>query len=184
MEVVRAIVFALALLSAAGAASADQKDGRLDGLFDQLLELPDHSVAQVVEGQIWRIWFEHDDSAIVLLMEQGQSAMGRRDFKSALRSFDQVVAIDPDFAEGWNRRATLHYLMGDYEASLDDIKRTLALEPRHFGALSGRGLVYAALEEWDLALGSFEAALDVNPHMIGARINAEAIRNELGNRDI
>ena len=74
--------------------------------------------------------------------------------------------------------------MGRYEASLADIKETLAREPRHFGALSGQGLVYLALDDWDLALESFDAALAVNPHMPGARQNAEAIRRDLKERDI
>lgn len=163
---------------------ADQKDGRLPGLFKNLHGAPNLETAQAIEVQIWHIWFQNDDNAIVLLMEQGEAAMGRRAYDSALRSFNQVIQIAPDFAEGWNRRATLYYLMGRYDDSLADIEKTLALEPRHFGALSGRGLVYSALEELDLALRSFEAALAVNPHMVGARINAEAIRKNLEDRDI
>jgi tetratricopeptide (TPR) repeat protein len=117
-------------------------------------------------------------------MRQGQAAMARQDHGSALRSLDQMVKIAPDFAEGWNARATVYYLLGRHADSLADIKRTLALEPRHFGALSGRGLVYSALEKWDLALGSFEAALSVNPRMPGARLNAEAIRKTLRDSEI
>ena len=116
--------------------------------------------AQEVELRIWGIWREHDDNAIRELMRQGYRGMEGRDFRAALRAFDQVVAIAPDFAEGWNARATLYFLMGRQEDSLADIKRTLALEPRHFGALSGRGLVYAAQEKWRPALESFEAALE------------------------
>lgn len=183
MRVLPAISFALALL-AAGPAAADQKDARLTGLFDDLLNAAGAEAAQSIELQIWHIWYQHDDNAIVQLVKQGEAAMGRRDFRSALRSFDQVVQIAPGFAEGWNRRATLNYLMGRYEASLADIEKTLALEPRHFGALSGRGLVYTALKQLEPALRSFEAALVVHPHLAGARLNAEAIRKELGDRDI
>ena len=95
-----------------------------------------------------------------------------------------IVAIAPGFAEGWNKRATVHYLLGNYDKSLTDIAETLALEPRHFGALSGRGLVYMALEEEELALDSFEAALEVYPLAHGARHNADALRDRLGRRDI
>ena len=164
--------------------AADQTDQRLPGLFDELLSTTDESAARQLEGQIWQIWYEHDDTAIVLLMRQGRGHMNRGDFGSAERSFDQVVKIAPAYAEGWNARATLYYLMGRHQESLGDIEATLALEPRHFGALSGRGLVYAALEEWELALEAFDAALAVNPHMTGARLNAEALRKGLRDKEI
>lgn len=183
----RATVLALAVLPtflAGGPALADQRDDRLPKLFAELLGASDIGTARAVEARIWSLWYEHDDEAIVLLMRQGRAAMARQDHRSALRSFDQVVKIAPDFAEGWNARATLYYLMGRHEDSLADIERTLALEPRHFGALSGRGLVYSALEKWELALESFEAALAVHPQMPGPRLNAEAIRKELGDREI
>ncbi len=110
--------------------------------------------------------------------------MSRQDFRAALRSFEQIVVLAPEFAEGWNKRATVHYLMGSYEESLKDIEKTLSLEPRHFGALSGRGLVYSALERDALALESFEQALEIHPNMPGARYNAEALRRKIGDQDI
>ena len=165
-------------------AKADQNDDRLQGLFEDLQAAQSDSAARSIEARIWSIWYEHPDSAIVLLMRQGRDAMRRQDYSTALRSFDQVVIIDPAFAEGWNARATLYYLIGNFDDSLTDIDRVLALEPRHFGALSGRGLVYVALDEWDLALGAFEEALAVNPRMTSARLNAEAIRKELEDREI
>ena len=133
---------------------------------------------------IWQIWIEFDDRAVELLMEDGMAAMARRDYRGALGKFDQIVHIAPDFAEGWNKRATVHYLIGNYGESLSDIEKTLALEPRHFGALSGRGLVYIELEEEVLALESFEAALKVHPLLPGARHNAAALRKRLENREI
>ena len=180
----RAIALALVALLAIAPAAADQNDPRLDDLFEQLKGAPDHVAAQSAEAAIWGIWYEHEDHAIEQLMFKSRAAMDRRDFRSALRSIDQVIALAPDFAEGWNLRATLYYLMGNYKASLADIKETLAREPRHFGALSGRGLVYSQLDEPELALESFEEALAVNPQMPGPRINAEAIRKELEDREI
>lgn len=180
----RTIALLLVALFAIAPAAADQDDARLDGLFEELKSAPNHSAAQGAEAAIWGIWYEHDDDAIEQLMFKGRNAMNRHDFKAALRSIDQVIALAPDFAEGWNLRATLYYLMGSYEASLADIKETLAREPRHFGALSGRGLVYSQLDELELALRSFEEALVVNPQMPGPRMNAEAIRKELQDREI
>ena len=184
MRMLRAILLALITALTVPPAVADQKDARLDGLFAALQEAQDALAAQPIEMQIWGIWYENADAAVEELMRQGRLAMNRHDFSSALRSVNQVIALVPDFAEGWNLRATLYYLMGSYEASLNDIEQTLAREPRHFGALSGQGLVYVALEELELALHAFESALEVNPRMTGPRVNAEALRQELEGREI
>ena len=182
-----ALLAALAVSPAALAvspAAADQNDPGLDDLFERLLKAPDLSTVQPIEADIWQLWYAHEDTAVQILMQRGAEAMGRGDPRSAMTAYDQVVAIAPGFAEGWNRRATLNYMIGDYQASLADIDKTLALEPRHFGALSGRGLVHAQLEEWNLALESFEAALQVHPTMTGPRRNLEAIRRRLKEREI
>ena len=163
---------------------ADQTDPRLDELFEELKAAPDIQAAAPIELAIWNIWVQHDDRVITTLMGQGIAAMSRRDYSSALRTFDQMVNLVPDFAEAWNKRATVHYLLGNYRESLADIERTLALAPRHFGALSGRGLVYIALEEEEKALHSFEQALAVHPNMEGARHNAEMLRKKVEGRPI
>jgi tetratricopeptide (TPR) repeat protein len=165
-------------------AAADQNDPRLGDLFALLKAAPDPHVAQDVELSIWGIWVESDDDVIRLLMNQGLAAMARRDMRAALGKFDQIVKISPDFAEGWNKRATVHYLLGNYTASLHDIDETLALEPHHFGALSGRGLVFLELKERELALESFEAALEIHPQLPGANHNAQALRRQLEKNEI
>ncbi len=168
----------------AGPAAADQGDPRLAALFAHLKAAPDARAAQEVEASIWQIWVQSDDEVIGMLMAQGLAAMARRDLRAALGKFDQIVKIAPGFAEGWNKRATVHYLLGDFPGSLHDIARTLSLEPRHFGALSGRGLVLLELEDMKLALESFEAALEVHPNLSGARHNAEALRREIQKHEI
>lgn len=163
---------------------ADQNDPRLAELFQQLHEAPDETAARRIERRIWVVWTSHEDSAVNGLMETGVGQMARRDYGSALKTFETMVELAPDFAEAWNKRATVHWLLGNYQDSLSDIDQTLALEPRHFGALSGRGLVYIGLEEWDLALDAFQDALDVYPQMVGPRVNADAIRMMLEGRPI
>ena len=152
-----------------GSVAADQDDPRLEALFARLKAAPDARAAQEVEASIWHIWVQSDDEVIGILMAQGLAAMTRRDLRAALGKFDQIVKIAPGFAEGWNKRATVHYLLGDFPGSLHDIERTLKLEPRHFGALSGRGLVLLELDQQAGALEAFEAALEVHPKLPGAR---------------
>lgn len=163
----------------AAPAPADQADPRLDRLFEQLYHAPDPLAAQAVEHAIWEIWLTSEDDVVNALMSEGVAAMQRRDYPTALRSFDRMVEVAPDYAEGWNKRATLYYLIGAYENSLDDIIRTLELEPRHFGALSGRGMILQDLGRSEEALTAFEAALDLNPQMPGARLSVEALRKLL-----
>ena len=172
------------LTLASGPADADQNDSRLDGLFARLLMVRDFRAAQGIELSIWGIWIESNDPAVEILMEQGLTAMARRDMRAALGKFDQMVKISPAFAEGWNKRATVHYLLGNYNESLHDIDKTLVLEPRHFGALSGRGLVYLELKEEALALDSFEGALKIHPRLPGASYNANTLRRHMENNEI
>lgn len=179
-----AILLLAAALGGAAPAHADQNDGRLEALFVRLLEAPAPGEAQAVEGQIWRIWLESDDGAVRALMHDGLDAMSRGDYRHALTKFDQMVLIAPDFAEGWNKRATVHYLLGNYPQSLGDIAKTLKLEPRHFGALSGKGLVYIALEDERRALEAFEAALAIHPNLTSAALNAEQLRKIIRDRQI
>ncbi|MEE8144830.1 MAG: tetratricopeptide repeat protein [Kiloniellales bacterium] len=178
-------MFALCLVCFLGApAAADQTDPRLEDLFARLQSASDVASARDIEVIIWNLWTTHPDDAVNTLMEQGIGEMSQRNFPAALGTFEKVIEQAPEFAEGWNKRATIHWLMGNFERSLEDIDRTLALEPRHFGALSGQGLVYSELEEWERALAAFESALEVNPQMTGPQTNAEFIREMILGRDI
>lgn len=180
---VAAALMALLLLGALVAgARADQRDARLDGLFARLQSTSSGHEAQAIEQRIWRIWSESGDPRIALLLQEGVLAMSQARFGVALERFDRMVAEAPNFAEGWNKRATLHYLMGNYSASVRDIQRTLDLEPRHFGALSGLGLIYDAVEEPSAALRSFEAAVAINPHLPSIEQRIIELRRQLAGR--
>lgn len=177
-----AIVLAGCLASAA--AIADQNDPRLDDLFQFLRQTEDRNQAQAVQNVIWGIWFEAPNAGTGMLMKQGQAAMSGGDYMSAKQAFDALVELEPDFAEAWNRRATLHYLMGNYTASISDVERTLRLEPRHFGAMSGLGLIYDAIGDEEAALAAFQKALTLNPHMPAIQARASEIEQTLKSRDI
>jgi tetratricopeptide (TPR) repeat protein len=178
-----ASLFAGLTLLGAGAgaapAGADQLDPRLDELFVRLQDAGDTVEAGRLERRIWRIWIATDDPEASRLMAEGTRAMALGRLVQARDRFDLLVALEPDFAEAWNKRATVHYLMGDYVASVQDIQQTLALERRHFGALSGLGMIYEAIDRPSAALRSFEAALAINPHLDSTRQRIEELRREL-----
>ena len=117
-------------------------------------------------------------------MAEGEDAMGSNDFKTALDRFNLVIKKRPDFAEGWNRRATLYYLMGEYQKSLADIDRTLKLEPRHIGALSGLGLVDTQLDKLEAAAKAYERVLAISPQNTGAQRSLDAVREAIKKRSI
>ncbi|WP_419901726.1 tetratricopeptide repeat protein [Kiloniella sp.] len=104
-------------------------------------------------------------------MKKGAEATQSGKIPDALETYTKVINLDPNYAEGWNQRALTHYLMGNYESSLSDIRRTLSLEPRHFGAISGQGLIYLAQHKWALAKKAFNRALKIHPTMRGPRQN-------------
>ena len=101
-----------------------------------------------------------------------------------MESFNALIELAPDLAEAWNKRATLYYLMEDYDASVADVKQTLALEPRHFGAIVGMGLIYDALGDQEAALEAFRRGLKVNPHMPHIKQKSEQLARELKDRKI
>jgi tetratricopeptide (TPR) repeat protein len=146
-------------------AIADQNDPRLGDLFAGLKATGNVREAHEIEQMIWFIWSRSPSAGANLMLRQGTQYMNEGKHEAAQANFDAVVELAPEFAEGWNKRATVRYLMGDYQGSIEDIKRTLALEERHFGALSGLGLIYDSLEEKKAAIEAFRAALEINPHM-------------------
>jgi tetratricopeptide (TPR) repeat protein len=166
------------VLLATTAAQADQTDARLDELFAVMQQTSSAREAFEAEGKIWAIWLEYDNQQTQDRLTQGINEMDT-DPAKALSIFNEVIETTPQFAEGWNKRATLHYLLGNYDASIADIEKTLALEPRHFGALSGLGLVYWVKGEYIKAKSAFEAVLVVHPRSNGARQNIEKLNQEI-----
>ncbi|PJK30785.1 hypothetical protein CVT23_05300 [Minwuia thermotolerans] len=171
------------LLTAWTPAGADQNDPRLDGLFGELqsIEGPE---ALKVQNRIWGVWHESGSDTVDLLMVDAAEAMQRGLHEQAEAQYDAVIDLAPEFAEGWNRRATLRFIRGDYRGSIEDIQRVLDLEPRHFGAYSGLGMIYDRLDQPEAALKAFERALLINPHMDQVRSRADAIAKELKDREI
>ena len=168
-----ALLISLALLLP-GRMLADQNDARLDELFLVIAQTENAIEAGEAEDQIWEIWLQHDNPSTEARLAEGVVAMNTSP-RNALRIFHALIEQFPDFAECWNKRATLYYILRDYTASERDIDRTLELEPRHFGALSGLGLIHLANGEYVKAKSVFEAVLRIHPHARGARQNIELI---------
>ncbi len=152
---------------------------KLDALFLDLKKAKSQAVAEGVANRIWESWNNSESASINLLMQWSQEAMDKQKFPVALDFLDQVVVLKPTFAEGWNRRATLHFMMNNYAKSMADIEKTLQLEPRHFGALAGMGHIFLALENKELALRAYERALDVYPMMRAVQKQVGDIADEL-----
>ena len=143
---------------------ADQNDARLDALFARLKTTDSDEEASSIVRSIWGLWVQGPDRTSSRLLAAGDNAMEKRDFDSALSAFNMVIERAPAFAEGFNQRATLYFQMGRFPESVADIQRTLALEPRHFGALSGLGQIYEAIGDKQAAVKVLNKALELNPH--------------------
>lgn len=141
------------------------RKARLDALFSALGASGTDNEAAAVVAEIWATWTRSGRTDVDRLMDEAGSAMEALNFGVASMLLDEVVALAPDYPEGWNRRATLRFTMGDLSGSDADITRALALEPRHFGALSGRAMIQMKAGQWQQALDSYRAALKANPFL-------------------
>lgn len=174
-----AVALSVALGGAAAPVPAVAGDLRLERLFHDLRAAPTDAAADPIESEIWSIWLDHPAADVLSWMREGVERLRADSVDDAIACFDRVVAADPDYAEGWNKRANAHYLRGDFTAAVADIRRTLALEPRHFAALAGLGLVYMAVGQPQGALRAFEAALAINPHLALIRDQVDALRRQV-----
>jgi tetratricopeptide (TPR) repeat protein len=128
---------------------------------------------------LWQLWHRSGDARLDSLLREGIEAMERQDLPAADATFTRLIDEAPAFAEGWNKRATVRYMAGDYAASIADCRETLARNPRHFGALSGQGLGHVALGQFNEAADLFRRTLAVHPHLGSARNNLRAALSEV-----
>jgi tetratricopeptide (TPR) repeat protein len=135
----------------------------------------DWGVRALAENALWQIWCRSGDEAVDLLLHDGIQALERKAYAEAVATFTEVVARAPEFAEGYNKRATTHYLMGAYAQAITDCEATIARNPVHFGAMSGEGLCCLALGKFKKARECFRRALAVNPNMPGVQQNLAAV---------
>jgi tetratricopeptide (TPR) repeat protein len=156
----------------------------LDELFAKLPENAGSPSGKRIETEILRRFNQSGSDTADLLMAWAVEAMDERNFPLALDVLDQIVMLRPNYAEGWNKRATVYFLMDEYSASLADIRRTLELEPRHFGALSGLGVILEQLERKPEAIRVYKRALEINPQLETVQKSLEELEKETAGQDI
>jgi tetratricopeptide (TPR) repeat protein len=145
----------------------------------QALRDPDRAVRILAEAALWEIWSRSGDKEIDRLFAAGVQELSEGRWDDAVTTFTKVIARKPEFAEGWNKRATVYYLMGEYQKSLADCDEVMKRNPFHYGALSGYGMIYGQLDQPLRALEFYEQALGVNPNLDGVRNAIEILRDEL-----
>lgn len=162
------MLLAATLLLSAGAVAQDSRsshDAELDRLFAELRVAPDPATAQRIDKRIWMYWLSPADPDLARKMEEALQARRFGDYGNAIRLLTDMISDYPHYAEAWNQRATIYFFMRNFEASVADCAKVLELEPRHFGALSGRALNYLQLDKRALALKDMIKALEIHPFL-------------------
>jgi tetratricopeptide (TPR) repeat protein len=156
----------------------------LDFLFEALKVAPDDTSAKHIEERIWALWVISNSDTANLLMTRVKTAVEAQDLDLAIKLLDTVIELKPDYIEGWNRRATLYYMKKDFSRSLADIRQVLTREPRHFGALSGLGLILQEFGDDKRALDAFRKALEIHPRLQKIPDAVKTLSDKLEGRDI
>ena len=167
-----------------GISQSDQRK-ELDILFKNLKSIGSRAAAMEIEQKIWDIWITHpSDRKLTQMLSKGSSYMSQNRLGDAYIIFTEIISLDKNWAEAWNKRATVFYLVGQFQKSQDDIDKVLNLEKRHFGALAGQGLVNIKLENYEKAIQSYEKAQQIYPSMQSPKIMIEKIEELIKKQSI
>jgi tetratricopeptide (TPR) repeat protein len=161
-----------------------ERSYNLDTLFEALKIAPDNESARAIEQRIWAMWIASGSDTCNLLMGRVKAATEQKDLALAIKLLEAVIELKPAYTEAWNRRATIYYLQKDYGHALSDIREVLAREPRHFGALSGLGLILQEIGDEKHALEAFRRALAIDPHLENVEEAIKNLREKVEGRDI
>lgn len=163
---------------------AESHGAELERLLAELAEAEDEAAAAPIQTRVITLWSQSGSDAMDLLLKRGRDAMEGDKLETALAHLDALTRLSPDFAEGWNLRGTIHFLQEDYWSAMADVARTLAIEPRHFGALSGMGRMLEETGNEAGALAAYRAALAVNPALPGPKAGVERLAEKVDGREI
>ena len=163
---------------------ADERQSELDKLFNDL-KINNASLSFKTEQKIWKMWSTHpSDQKLTEMLSKGSDLVNNQKLNEAIIIFSKVIDLDPDWAEAWNKRATVLYLIGEYQESQNDIDKVLKLEERHFGALAGQGLVNIQLKNYEKAIMSYEKAKKIYPTMKSPDIMIKQLEELIKNQSI
>jgi tetratricopeptide (TPR) repeat protein len=160
------------------------KTQNLDRLFEALRIAPDDESAKYIENRIWAVWMASSSDTADLLMSRVKAASEGKDFGLAIKLLDAIIDLKPDYVEAWNRRATIFYMKKDFARAIADIHEVLAREPRHFGALSGLGIILQEVGDEKEALEAFRRALAIHPHLERIPDLVKRLTTKIDGRDI
>lgn len=177
------LVVTLVLAVPAGALG-DQTDQRLVALFETLKSSRDDAVLAETEAVIWDIWYASGNTEADRLMSRAGELVNLGQLAAAEAVYSQVIEILPEFSEGWNRRATVRFYQRDFDGSLEDIEQTLRLEPRHFGAIWGLGMILGSQQDYQRAIHAFERLLEIKPNSEDAPRRIEQLRLEMAKQSV
>jgi|TARA_B110001452_G_scaffold244168_1_gene228047 tetratricopeptide (TPR) repeat protein len=154
---------------------ADEKNKQLDRLFNDL-KFKDASLSYEIEKKIWKLWSTHpNNDKLTVMLAKGSNLVNNNKLNEAIDVFSNVIDLDPNWAEAWNKRATVLYMVGKFKKSQEDIDKVLEIEERHFGALAGQGLVNIQLENYEKAIISYKKAQQIYPSMQSPKIMIKQI---------
>ena len=163
---------------------ANDKNKKLDRLFNDL-KFKNATLSYEIEQKIWELWSTHpSDQNLTKMLAEGSNLVNKQQFDQAIVVFSKVIDLDPKWAEAWNKRATVLYMVGEFQKSQDDIDKVLELEERHFGALAGQGLVNIKLENYDKAIMSYKKAQQIYPKMKSPKIMIKQIEELIRSQSI
>ncbi len=163
---------------------ADERKKQLDKLFNEL-KINNSALTFDVEQKIWKIWSTHPKkNELTLMLSEGSNLVKDNKLNEAVNIFTKVIKLDPSWAEAWNKRATVLYLLGEFQKSQNDIDKVLELEERHFGALAGQGLVNIQLKNYEKAIISYEKAQKIYPTMKSPKIMIKEIKELIKQQSI
>ena len=163
---------------------AEDRNTELNQLFNEL-KIKDKSISFKVEQKIWKIWSTHpNNNELTSMLSAGSDFVNNNQYQKAFEIFTKVIELDPSWAEAWNKRATVLYMIGEFEKSQNDIDEVLKLEKRHFGALAGQGLVNIKLENYEKAIMSYEEAMKIYPSMNSPKIMIKQLKELIQKQSI
>ena len=176
--------YTLIILFVLNITNLEANDKKLDRLFNDL-KFKNATLSYEIEKKIWELWSTHpSDKNITTMLAEGSNLVNKQKFDQAIVVFSKVIDLDPKWAEAWNKRATVLYMVGEFQKSQDDIDKVLELEERHFGALAGQGLVNIQLENYDKAIMSYKKAQQIYPKMKSPKIMIKQIEELIRSQSI